>query len=170
MLNTTIRRICRASPARFPGLHAHVLPRNRKWCGVRVQGLMAQLNQRSEAEEVGGNAWRELCGVRRVQWEKFLKTKLEDAVRLFNDDYRKGFQMMQARPAATPPELLYLNPGSSDIFHLTVPSRSSTKDFNGLHPQHIAPRPNKNITQNRGAVSSPVLQQSTQQPRHTICR
>ena len=53
-----------------------MLPRNRKWCGVRVQGLMAQLNQRSEAEEVGGNAWRELCGVRRVQWEKFLKTKL----------------------------------------------------------------------------------------------
>jgi hypothetical protein len=62
-----------------------------------LQGLMAQLNQGNDAEEVGGNAWRELCGVRRVQWEKFLKTKLEDAIRLFNDDYRKGFQMMQAR-------------------------------------------------------------------------
>lgn len=58
---------------------------------------MAQLNQGTEAEEVGGNAWRELCGVRRVQWEKFLKTKLEDAIKLFNEDYRKGFQMMQAR-------------------------------------------------------------------------
>lgn len=66
---------------------------------------MAQLNQGTEAEEVGGNAWRELCGVRRVQWEKFLKTKLEDAIRLFNDDYRKGFQMMQVRPA---PRFLHL--------------------------------------------------------------
>lgn len=67
---------------------------------VIVQGLMAQLSQGTEAEEVGGNAWRELCGVRRVQWEKVLKTKLEDAIKLFNDDYRKGFQMMQARSPA----------------------------------------------------------------------
>lgn len=64
---------------------------------VCVQGLMAQLIQAPGQEELGGNAWQELCGVRRLQWEKFLKAKLEDAVELFNDDYRKGFQMMQAR-------------------------------------------------------------------------
>jgi hypothetical protein len=74
-----------------------VMHDHQKEC-MGVQGLMAQLNQGTEAEEVGGNAWRELCGVRRVQWEKFLKTKMEDAIRLFNEDYRKGFQMMQARP------------------------------------------------------------------------
>jgi hypothetical protein len=67
-----------------------------------MQGLMAQLTQTAEPEEVGGNAWRELCGVRRLQWEKFLKTKLEDAVKLFNEDYRKGFQMMQVRPLSVP--------------------------------------------------------------------
>lgn len=59
---------------------------------------MAQLIQAPGQEELGGNAWQELCAVRRLQWEKFLKAKLEDAVELFNDDYRKGFQMMQARP------------------------------------------------------------------------
>lgn len=59
---------------------------------------MAQLIQAPGQEELGGNAWQELCAVRRLQWEKFLKAKLEDAVELFNDDYRKGFQMMQACP------------------------------------------------------------------------
>lgn len=59
---------------------------------------MAQLIQAPGQEELGGNAWQELCAVRRLQWEKFLKAKLEDSVELFNDDYRKGFQMMQARP------------------------------------------------------------------------
>lgn len=62
-----------------------------------VQGLMAQLIQAPGQEELGGNAWQELCSVRRLQWEKFLKAKLEDAVELFNEDYKKGFQMMQAR-------------------------------------------------------------------------
>jgi hypothetical protein len=58
---------------------------------------MAQLAQAFSGVDVGDAAWNDLCAVRRTQWEKTLKTKLEDAVRLFNEDYRKGFQMMQVR-------------------------------------------------------------------------
>lgn len=63
-----------------------------------MQGLMAWLTSDGQEEGLKGAAWRDVCTVRRLQWEKFVKTKLEDAVRLFNSDYRKGFQMMQARP------------------------------------------------------------------------
>lgn len=42
-------------------------------------------------------AWRELAAVRRLQWEKALKRRLESAVEQFNEDYKKGFQFMQAR-------------------------------------------------------------------------
>jgi hypothetical protein len=67
--------------------------------GHGMQGLIAQL-----AKEPSGShdpevthAWEELCSVRRMQWEKTLKIRLESAVEQFNEDYKKGFQFMQAR-------------------------------------------------------------------------
>lgn len=49
------------------------------------------------ADDTDAAAWAELCAVRRLQWEKALKARLEAAVEQFNEDYKKGFQLMQAR-------------------------------------------------------------------------
>jgi hypothetical protein len=67
---------------------------------VLTQGLMAQLaDEPLNAPDNGAAsaAWVELGAVRRLQWEKALKGRLESAVEQFNDDYKKGFQFMQAR-------------------------------------------------------------------------
>ena len=64
-----------------------------------MQGLMAQLaDEPLNADDArAGEAWSELLAARRAQWEKALKARLESAVEQFNEDYKKGFQFMQAR-------------------------------------------------------------------------
>ena len=49
------------------------------------------------ADDADAAAWAELCAVRRLQWERAVKSRLEAAVEQFNEDYKKGFQLMQAR-------------------------------------------------------------------------
>ena len=67
-----------------------------------TQGLLGQLAK----EPLGAHdpevapAWEELCAVRRIQWEKTIKAKLEAAIEQFNEDYKKGFQVMQVRAFA----------------------------------------------------------------------